>query len=301
MIRFIHLSFFSVLLFVPGPVSKKEQLLQLSKRYFPESFTVLKEYDEAEINSLVQGDSLKQFLGDIATVVHEGWHSYQGHHSSYYDTAVLYRINDTLIFGVKNFKTFPANKINDIVPSETRKKIFRYDTYVNAKDKFNVTRQYGVLGLLEEAVAYYHSFATDIALFNYYKDSFGWKDPTPWLEWLGNIGSYRYAITEFELFISWYMQYAKTKYPQAYKDIVSNAGLKKLFLFLEKENTRLTTLYNQNREAILKQFDGRLYMENNYIYDSRTLSGKGVFDKEVNDMNKLLAQPEHRVLSELRK
>jgi hypothetical protein len=301
MIRFIHLSIFSVLLFLPGPASKKEQLLQLSKKYFPENFKVLKEYDEVQINNLARGDSLKHFLGDIATIVHEGWHSYQGHHSSYYDTVVLYRINDSLSFGVKNFKTFPANKINEIVPSATRKKIFRYDTYVNAKDKYNVTRQFGILGLLEEAVAYYHSFATDLALFGYYKDVYGWKDPAPWLEWLGNIASYRYAIAEFELFISWYIQYAKSKYPQVYKDIVTNAGLKKLFQFLEKENDRLTALYNQSRETIIKKFNGRLYMEDNYIYDTRTHSGKGVFDKEVNEMNKLLAQPEHRVLTLLKK
>ncbi|HEY6062252.1 MAG TPA: hypothetical protein VIV35_01515, partial [Chitinophagaceae bacterium] len=132
------------------PISKKQQLLLLSKKYFPENYAVLKEYDESSINGMAQGDSLKDYISDVSTIVHEGYHHYQGIHSSYYDASVLYRINDTLSFSVKNFKTFPANEINNIVPAATRKKIFRYDTYVSAKDKYLVTQQFGILGLLEE-------------------------------------------------------------------------------------------------------------------------------------------------------
>jgi hypothetical protein len=291
----------AVVIFLTPPMTKKEQLLLLSKKYFPENYTVLKEYDEAAINRQANGDSLNEFISDVSTIVHEGYHHYQGLHSSYYDASVLYRINDTLSFTVKNFKPFPAWEINSIVPAATRKKIFRYDTYINTKDKYLVTQQYGILGLLEECVAYYQSFSTEVSLFNYYKDTYGWKDPDAWITYLSNIASYRYSVTEFELFISWYMQYAKINYPKAYRDITGNAGLKKLFVFLDGENTRLTLLYDQHRSAILKQFGGRMQVRSNFIYNTASHYGKGLYDNEVQEMTALLLKPEHRILNELRK
>ncbi len=276
-------------------------MLLLSKKYFPENYAVLKEYDDASINGMAQGDSLKDYISDVSTIVHEGYHHYQGLHSSYYDAFVLYRVNDTLSFSVKNFKTFPANEINNIVPAATRKKIFRYDTYVSAKDKYLVTQQFGIFGLLEECMAYYQSFSTEVSLFNYYKDNYGWKDPDAWITYLSNIASYRYSILEFELFISWYMQYARINHPKTYRDISSNAGLKKLFLFLDGENTRLTLLYDQHRSAILKQFGERLLIRGNFIYNTDSHYGKGLYDNEVKDMTLLLQKPEHQILDGLRK
>ena len=283
------------------PAGKKQQLLSLSKKYFPENYAVLKEYDDASIDGMTTGESLKEYISDVSTVVHEGYHSYLNNHSSYFDDDMLYRINDTLSFAVKNFKTFPAKEINSIVPVAIRKKVFRYDTYVNSESKYHVTQQFGILGLLEECAAYYQSFATDVALFSYYKDQYGWKDPKPWMKYLGNMASFRYAITEFELFISWYMQYAKMKHPSVYRDIVADKGLKKLFVFLEKENTRLNSLYDQNREILLKQFGGKLEIMGNFIYSKATHTGKGLYDDEVKEIQALLQKPEHKILDELRK
>lgn len=248
---------------------------------------------------MIKGDSASHHLDDIATVVHEGWHSYQSAHSSYYDTAVRFIINDTLAFSVKNFSTFPSSKISSIVPAAVRKSIFRYEDYVNAKSKYHVTQQFGILGLLEESVAYRQSFYTDISLFNYYSDRYGWKDPAPWISWLGNIASYRYAHSEFDLFISWYLQYAKLKYPQVYQDIIKNSGLKALFRYLEKENTRLTDLYNQYRQKIIRQFNGRVAVNGNFIYDTEKGAGKGLYDDELNALNNLLKQPAHQASLEI--
>jgi hypothetical protein len=293
---------FSAALFIAAPtLTKKQQLLQLSQKYFPENYAVLKEYDEATINEQAHGDSLNEFISDVSTIVHEGYHHYQGLHSSYYDASVFYRINDTLSFSVKNFKTFPAREINSIVPGATRKKIFRYDTYINSKDKYLVTQQYGILGLMEECIAYYHSFSTGVSLFNYYKDTYGWKDPDAWISYLSNIASYRYSILEFELFISWYIQNAKKDHTKTYHDIINNTGLKSLFVFLDSENTRLTLLYDQNRSTILKQFGKRLEIRDNFIFNTASHYGKGLFDYEVIEMKSLLKKPEHNILQELKK
>lgn len=292
-IFFLSLSFYL-------PISKKEQLLSLSKKYFPENYKVLKEYGESDIEDLAHGNTVKEFIRDVSTVVHEGYHHYFGVHSSYFDSVMQYRINDTLSFSVRNFKTFPSGEINNIVPVAIQKKVFRYKTYIGEADKYHVTQQFGMLGLLEECVAYYHSFATEISLFGYYKDNYGWKDPAPWMSYLGNMASFRYGITEFELFISWYLQYAKAKHPQTYRDIINNNSLKKLFVFIESENKRLTGMYDQNRAELLKQFKDRLEIQDNFIYDKRTYTGKGLLDKEVQEMNDLLRRPEHKILDELR-
>ncbi len=289
----------ALLLVTPTP-TKKEQLLLLSKKYFPENYVVLKEYDERDINWMAKGDSLKDFISDVSTIVHEGYHHYQGLHSSYYGTSVDYRINDTLLFSVKNFKTFPSIEINKIVPAATRKKIFRYDTYIDANEKYLVTQQFGILGLLEECVAYYQSFSTEVSLFEYFKDNYGWKDPDLWTNYLSNMASYRYAIPEFELFISWYLQHAKKEYPKIYREITGNTGLKKLFVFLDAENKRLNAIYDRHRLIILQQFGQRLQVNGNFIFNTTTHYGKGLYDQEVNEMNTLLKKPEHRILEILK-
>jgi hypothetical protein len=301
MTRSLTIFISALFILLATPVTKKEQLLTLSKKYFPENYVVLKEYDEETINELAHGNSLDEFITDVPTIVHEAYHHYQGFHSSYYDASVLFRVNDELTFTVKNFKTFPSREINNIVPAATRKRIFRYDTYVNTKDKYLVTQQYGILGLLEELIAYYHSFSTEISLFNYYKDRYGWKNPDAWCSYLGNMGSYRYSILEFELFISWYLQYAKSKHPETYRDIIHNPGLKKLFGFIDDEQDRLTSLYDEQRATILKQFKGQLQVKDNFIFNLKTHTGKGLYDKEVLEMSSLLEKPEHLLLDLLRK
>jgi hypothetical protein len=301
MIRRVAIFFPALLFFLLQPVSKKEQLLKLSKKYFPENYVVLKEYDEDAINGQAHGETVEEFISDVSTIVHEGYHHYQGIYSSYYDETVPYRINDTLTIEVKNLKTFPSNEISRIVPAATRKKIFRYDTYVSTKDKYLVTQQFGILGLLEECTAYYQSFNTEISIYNYYLDKYGWKNADVWINYLSNMASYRYSILEFELFISWYMQYAKTNHPKTYKDIISNTGLKKLFVFLDGEHTRLTLIYDQHRAFILKQFGNRVQVRENFLYSTASHSGKGLYDNEVKEMTLLLKNPEHRILDELKK
>ena len=289
------------LIFLAPPMTKKEQLLQLSKKYFPENYAVLKDYDENAINEQAHGDSLNEFIQDVSTITHEAYHHYQGRYSSDFDVSVKYRINDTLSISVKNITTFPAIEINNLVPVATRKKIFRYDTYINTNVKQLVTQQYGILGLLEEYIAYYQSFSTEISIFNFYRDEYGWKDPDAWINYLGHIGSYRYSLTEFELFISWYLQYAQAKHPGTYQALITYPGLKKLFIFLENEQIRLTALYDEHRATILKQSSGQLQVKDNYIYNLNSHIGKGLYDAEVNAMSSLLKKPEHRILDVLKK
>jgi len=277
----------------------KEQLLSLSKKYFPGNYQVLKEYDEEEIENIAEGDSLEEYIYSVASVVHEGYHQYQSTHSSYFEPGVWYRINDSLSYTVKNFKTFPSIEINTIVAPAIRKKIYRYSDYVGAKEKMLVTQQFGILGLLEEAIAYYQSFSTAVDLFRFFEDHYGWKNPDPWLSYLGNMASYRYSITEFELFMSWYLQCAKANHPATYKEIINNSGFRDLARFLHIASEKLKAKYNENRAVILSHFEGKVAVRGNFIMNEVTGMGKGLYDFEVRDMEELLSAPEHKAYLQL--
>ena len=97
------------------------------------------------------------------------------------------------------------------------------------------------------------------------------------------------------------MQYAKVKYSKTYKEIISNSGLKKLFVFLHNENNRLTLKYGQNRSEIFKQFSNQLKIEDNFIFNTSNHIGKGLYDYEVKAMTSLFQKPEHKILQELKK
>ena len=96
------------------------------------------------------------------------------------------------------------------------------------------------------------------------------------------------------------MQYAKNKYSKTYYDIISNSGLKKLFVYLHNENNRLSLKYDQNRSEILKHFSNQLKIEDNFIFNTSNHIGKGLYDQEVKAMISLLQKPEHKILEKLK-
>lgn len=301
MVRLTLLSISFLGLLLTPLLTKKQQLLQMSKKYLPEYQVVIKDADDELINSLASSNQLKDFIGDVPTIIHEAWHNYQSNHFGYQGSEIAFRINDSLNLRIQNFKTFPSNRINSIVPANVRKKIFRYDTYVDAKSKYHVTQQYGIFGLLEEALAYYHSFHSDLLLYKYFEDNLGWKNPEPWVDWLTTNSSVRFAIAEFKLFISWYLQYAQKYETEVFKNLKSSTGLKEIFQFLESEDKKMNTLYLQYRNEILSRFKDQLYIKEDYLYNKATLQGKGLYDEELNDITTMLMAPEHKILNILRK
>jgi hypothetical protein len=276
---------------------KKEQVLLWSKQYFPEYYSTLQPYAAATIHQMAPGNNPGEYIFDIPTVVHEAWHS---RHDGYFDTAVIYRINDTLSFSIRNYPSFPARQLNGIVPKDLQKSIFRYKTYINSSSKYLVTQQFGIHGIMEEFCAYYHSMRCALALYPLLKNSTGAGNPETWMNYLGKIGSYRYALHEFSLFTSWYLQYAKANHPGVYQNMTGDAGLRTLFRFLDGENKRLAVQYDSIRAAILQHNAGRLSIKGDAVFDSRSNTGQGVFDKETQRLKDLLTAPEHQVLNMLR-
>ncbi len=162
--------------------TKKDILLTITKKYLPDNFAVLKNYDEKTINMLAVGDSLQNFIFNYTTIIHESFHEFEDIINSNSDTLRHYRLDDTTTIAIKKFNSFPSKQLNDFVPLSLQKQIFRYDTYINSQDSNDGTQQNGFLGLLEEYAAYYQSLKAYTSTYYFLKDSFGWTKPQIWID-----------------------------------------------------------------------------------------------------------------------
>jgi hypothetical protein len=284
---------------MPFQTTKKETLLSISKEYFPDNYILLKEYPETFFDFLLKGDSVSEYIFGLTTVVHEAFHVYESAHNTP-DTVRQYRINDTLTISIKKFNSFPCIELNKIAPLQDRQKVFRYNTYINNKDFNHDTQQHGFLGLLGENVAYYQEYKSYNALFKFLRDRYGWTDAELWRRYLSEIGSVRYSLLEFKLFISWYLQQAKTAHPDTYKRIVSDKNIKNLYSLLEDESNRLAKEYDNNRIEIIKQLGqkAKIYQGNFTVIKSGISTA--MHDMEMQSMTSLLSKPEHKILVSLR-
>jgi hypothetical protein len=161
--------------------SKRDVLLSITKKYLPDNYIVLKNYDEATVNFLAQGDSLQDFIFEFPTIIHEGFHVFGHSINSYSDTIRHYRLDDTTTIGVRKFNSFPSRQLNNFVSASIQKKIFRYDTYINSEDTLHDTQQNGFLGLLEECSAYFQSLKAYNATYYFFKRHL-WLDKTSTLD-----------------------------------------------------------------------------------------------------------------------
>lgn len=296
--KFLLIWIFIISFFV-FPPSKKENFIIISKKYFPDNYILLKDYPETFVNFLAKGDSLSDYVFGLCTIVHEAFHLYGTNHNSSSDTVRWYRIDDTLNIPVKRFNSFPCIELNNISSLADRQKTFRYNTYINNRDQNNGTQHYGFLGLLEEYVAYYEDFKTYNAIFPFLRDNFGWKNPEIWRKYLCENGSVKYSLSEFKLYISWYLQYSKSKHPDTYKRIIKDKNIRKIFNFIDKEYGKLTEEYEINRKNILKELEGSIKIQNGFLLVIKSGNSNGLHDFETKNLITILAKPEHKILMEL--
>jgi hypothetical protein len=289
-----------VISFLYDTANKKDVLLSVTKKYLPDNYVVLRNYDEATINFLAKGDSLQDYIFEFPTIIHEGFHVFEHSINYFSDTVRHFRLDDTTTVGVHKFSSFPARQLNDFVPTSVQKKMFRYDTYINSEDTLNGTQQDGFLGLLEEYSAYYQSLKAYVATYYFLKDTFNWTKAQIWIDYLNN-GSEIYSINEFKLFFSWYLQYAKLKRPDIYKKIVSNMNIKKLYAIIDSNSRLLINIFLTNRKLILTNLRPYTVMESGSIKVIGTNIGYDIDEpiKMLNMTQQLLNDPKNRVLSVL--
>jgi hypothetical protein len=283
-------------------LSKKETLLSITKKYLPDNYLVLKNYDEGTVNFLAAGDSLQDYIFDFPTVIHEGFHVFGHSINSHSDTIRNYRLDDTTTIGIRKFISFPSRKLNEIVPISTQNEVFRYDTYINSEDTNNGTQQDGFLGLLEEYSAYYQSLKAYTSTYYFLKDTFSWTKPQVWIDYLNKSGSEIYSINEFKLFLSWYLQYSKSKRPEIYNKIISDVNIKRLYSKIDINSQKLINTFLSNRNQILSKLKPFTLMENGSIRVKGTDIGYDIDDhiKNLKRTQQLLDDRKNKILNQLR-
>jgi hypothetical protein len=302
----VHLiiSFF-LMAFSMGDHSKKNILVDITKKYLPENYEVLKNYDSVTINFLAREDSLQDYFLDYPTIIHEAYHSFGFTINSPFDSDTIYkyRLNDTLIVAVRKFKSIPSRDINKSILLREKKLLTAYNTYINSGDPNLVTQQNGFIGLLEEYTASFQSLKAYTVSYNFLRDSFGWDNPRIWIKYLSHSGSEIYSINQFKLFISWYLQYCKANNTNLYRQIVSDKNIRSLYRHIETNSQQLIKTFLKNRVEILNRLKPFTTRDGIFIKLKNDMSfGYGI-DDHINNLeltDSLLAKPEHAILDVLR-
>jgi hypothetical protein len=288
-----------------GRQSKKDIFLDITKKYLPDNYEVLKNYDEASVDFIAVGDSLQDYFWKYPTVIHEAFHVFGWtlNSNTPTDPYFRYRINDSLTITTWKFNSIPARQIDAFVPKRDKTKLFAYDTYINSSDTSHVTQQFGFIGLLEEFVASYQSLKAYNALYYFLEHTYDWNKPMVWIKYLSHGGSDIYATNQFRLFISWYLQYCKKYKPEVFHQIANDSGIKRLYTFIEKQSASLIKSFLNNRNIVLEQIKPLTVRDDIYISLKTDLSaGYGIDDHIINlaITDSMLREPQHNILNVLR-
>ncbi|MGE5406611.1 MAG: hypothetical protein ACM3NR_02770 [Methanosarcina sp.] len=224
--------------------SSIEWVKEMTKRYSPDSWQLLMNYDalpmssNAKLNdgstsgsnkpagtfSYLEDTEIVRVLSSMSTNVHEIGHGY--FHYNLYSYAKENNImldwnsadgflyvsqEESFYISFPSKYLFPSRELMKVIPSTLE--TFRFDPYIDGNIS---TQEDGVIGLLDELHAYYLGSRCAYDLLEAYK-SVSASDNIGLIEWIKNTSSEMTAFYEFDYFIKEYLLYMKTNYPANYE------------------------------------------------------------------------------------
>jgi|GEM_PF-3005810 len=242
----------------------KANLVKVAETCCPDAKYILSKSDAAEMYHYMDGskDPIVD-IGNFGTAVHEALHGLDfeiGSSAEGFGTwpegYFIEKGREVVVPDEQVFHT--ADLHASYFPAEV-KRLFRYNTYILDVEKSNgpapqstVTKSRplmpgesttsanvsGIFGLLEEFNAYYHGMHAEYQLMKSgakYKDDGG-----------SNLETDSYF--EFNVFMAYYLKYAKEKHPSTYKSLVSNTALREAYTLVETNWRDLLTRIYQDKE-----------------------------------------------------
>jgi hypothetical protein len=279
---------------------KKEQLIKIAKKYLPDLLIVLDKYNPLDINIYTNGDSLRDYFFDLPAIVHEGYHTYVNtlnrNSGSFH-----YMLNDKLTILIEKLDYFPSNMIAAFGKGKLRNED-KFYRYVSTDNNELITQQRGILGLLEEYSAYFQELKACTASYYYLKANYSFDSTSLWINYLARLGSNLYAVNEFKIFISWYLEYAKQHKPAVFQKIIKNQAICHLFTYVERETDKLIKTFQTNRATIIHsiRLTLRRSEENKKKEFQKHLANMNFYIENLDYTNKLLQEPEYKILNLLR-
>ena len=253
----------------------KEYVQKEQRKAFYEK--VSKKYNSAVIREIfnsdkdflfenyIDGHTEYKLINSYSTVIHELLHGYNnsemsGHH---------YLVDSGESIFVQYGKYYNSKELNSYVRKGQQDSIFRYGIYVGAKkdipghkgghqginaseksEVFSIAK--GICGLLEEYCAYYFGNLAMYEAHGYFLDNYGDTNPKAWKDYKHEIYSDLLAYYEFNLFMAWYVIYAKEKHPDVYNDIQTNKPLRVIFTLLSDKFKKLSEEIEKQMVAVNK-------------------------------------------------
>lgn len=248
------------------------------------------------VNSYCKENSFEALLNAFPTVVHESYHKKT--HSINLDPSVRkYFINNELTFEVPVFDVFRSEEMDQIVDNKYKDQIFRYGEYINSTDFDMDSQENGIFGILEEYTAYYQDILAYQEMYAYLEQNIPYSETELWVSYLVQNGNVLSTSAEFNLFISWYMQYAKVYHPNVYNKIVKSEELKELYQYVNNGFSDASDKFHENRETILNNIEPFIDQHELFIRVKNDKYFYELPDNEVKKMEAYLNEPSHQILT----
>lgn len=285
---------------------KKNIMLEISRKYIPENYVLIKNIDERFINLFTTSSKMEEYVLEYPIVIHEAYHSYSTTINDTFFKARSfreYRLNDSLTITISKFKSVPSREIASIVSLDSRKELYYFETYITSKDSFQVTQLNGFEGLLEEYTAYFQGLKAYTLSYYFLRDKYKWDKTKIWIHYLLKYGAIIYSTKQFSLLLSYYLQYCKVTRPEIFNRIVNDKSIKDLYTHVEQESESLIKIFFKNRNEILENINTSIVSDSTGIkikHDNNLIYNIDTHLKRLRLTDSILKAPEHRVLSTLR-
>jgi len=298
-------------------------------RYSPDSWDLLMKYDKLPMmteayssdNSVVttqkaletfeylRGRTRLDLLASMETNVHEVAHAYFDQNAFKYIRENNLTMNWEYAHGyiyvspskgyfitypLKN--VFPSRELLKVIPKDLQ--TFRFGTYI---DGTTSTQSEGIIGLLNELYAYYTGSKYCFEMLEPYKTAAG-SDASGLFEWASRTQSTMSAFYEFDFFISEYLLYMKTNYPQNYEKLKSYKTFAEAFITIRDLYEELIERYQQRIRDEIRILNSsgetEAKIEKGWLWvrpeDSNVSSGTPIFSEEKETLLTILESRRYR-------
>ena len=218
-----------------------KNILALLDAYDPDDAYILRWQQQEGDDVTVWWGPGDRILDELDTAVHEECHGY---------THIGYRQNRYYIGGGGSIAVtltdfFYTVEMAPSIPEAYR--TFRYDTYIGSPTPYLSSNEQGIYGLLDEFTAYGRGMTVSASMYDYLVSAGAADDD--WFTWVNDCENDYLAFAEFQYYILFYMDYARSHYPNVYNAVLANTDFLTAF---QKIHANYTAQINRYLECLDK-------------------------------------------------
>jgi hypothetical protein len=161
-------------------------------------------------------------MNDFGTMIHESTHTFNND---------SFLIIPGIAIHVNRSSFYKSSEFKSIAPADASAKIFRYGTYVGDSSVVSANVS-GIYGMMDEFSAYENGTRADVLAA---KSALAKGDTALARNFLSQAQGTYFAYYEFNLFIAWYLHYAKTNHADVFKETMANTNLRITYTMIDQE------------------------------------------------------------------